>query len=72
MLEDTPTMGSICTSTYEKRRMAKESAEFNLNDEIFVELFPDVVQVSPSLVFWSGFMTEILASVSVMSPNFFY
>ena len=50
MLEDTPTMGSISTSTYEKRRMAKDSAEFNLNDEIFVELFPDVVQVSSNFL----------------------
>ncbi|VDM18243.1 unnamed protein product [Hydatigera taeniaeformis] len=44
MLEDTPTMGSIATSTYEKHIMARDSAEFNLKDEVFVELFPDVVR----------------------------
>ncbi|VDD83115.1 unnamed protein product [Mesocestoides corti] len=44
MLEDTPTMGSITTSTYDKHVMAKESAEFNLKNELFVELFPDVVK----------------------------
>lgn len=61
MLEDTPTMGSIATSTYEKHIMARDSAEFNLKDEIFVDLFPDVVRVSnlrvslsSSSVFLSG------------------
>ncbi|VDL62844.1 unnamed protein product [Hymenolepis diminuta] len=43
MLEDTPTMGSVSTSLNEKRQLAKESLDYNLKDEIFVELFPDVV-----------------------------
>lgn len=46
MLEDTPTMGSLSTSACEKRQLAKESLEYNLKDEVFVELFPDVVTVS--------------------------
>ncbi|VDL98845.1 unnamed protein product [Schistocephalus solidus] len=46
MLENTPTMGSINTSTAAKKVFAKESGEFNLKNELFVELFPDLVKVS--------------------------
>lgn len=46
MLEDTPTMGSIVTTTHAKRTMATDSGEFNLKNDIFVELFPDIVKVS--------------------------
>jgi len=44
MVEKNPTMGSIETSDYEKKSLAQKSLEFNLNNKIFVELFPDVVQ----------------------------
>ncbi|VDN15329.1 unnamed protein product [Dibothriocephalus latus] len=46
MLENTPTMGSINTSNAAKKVFARESGEFNLKNELFVELFPDLVKVS--------------------------
>ena len=45
MVEKNPTMGSIETSDYEKKLLAQKSLEFNMNNKIFVDLFPDVVQV---------------------------
>lgn len=44
MLETTPTLGSCESTTIEKRRFADNSLEFNLKNEIFVELFPDIVK----------------------------
>lgn len=43
MMEDKPTMGSITTSDYEKRVLAKQSLDFNLSNRLFNELFPDIV-----------------------------
>ena len=43
MLESNPTMGSIETSDYEKKVLAKQSLDFNLSNKTFVELFPDLV-----------------------------
>lgn len=43
MLENTPLLGS-CESTFnEKKRLAMQSMEFNLKNETFSELFPDLV-----------------------------
>jgi len=50
MLERSPTMGSVETSEYEKRLLAQKSHRFNLNDKIFCELFPDLVEASESLI----------------------
>lgn len=44
MVEKNPTLGSIETSEYEKRLLARRSLEFNLKDSIFCELFPDLVE----------------------------
>ncbi|KAF5396557.1 Actin protein 8 [Paragonimus heterotremus] len=44
MLENTYTTGSIETSISTKRLLAESSGEFNLNSELFCELFPDVVK----------------------------
>ena len=44
-LEKSPTLGSIETSDEEKRYLAEQSVSFNLKDKIFVELFPDIVEV---------------------------
>ncbi|KAA3676214.1 ubiquitin-conjugating enzyme E2 J2 [Paragonimus westermani] len=44
MLENTYTTGSIETSVSTKRLLAESSGEFNLNSELFCELFPDVVK----------------------------
>jgi len=43
MLENAPTLGSIETSDYTKRQLAAQSGTFCLNDSIFTELFPDLV-----------------------------
>uniref|UniRef100_U5EME0 Ubiquitin-conjugating enzyme E2 J2 n=1 Tax=Corethrella appendiculata TaxID=1370023 RepID=U5EME0_9DIPT len=42
MLETTPTLGSIESTMYEKRKYARNSLEFNMKNEIFKELFPEV------------------------------
>ncbi|XP_077510190.1 ubiquitin-conjugating enzyme E2 J2-like isoform X2 [Amblyomma americanum] len=44
MVEKNPTLGSIDTTDREKRQLARESLEFNLKDEVFCELFPDLVE----------------------------
>uniref|UniRef100_A0A182NIM6 Ubiquitin-conjugating enzyme E2 J2 n=1 Tax=Anopheles dirus TaxID=7168 RepID=A0A182NIM6_9DIPT len=44
MLETTPTMGSCETTTHEKRRYAQQSLEFNMKNEVFQELFPEVCE----------------------------
>ena len=50
MLEKSPTMGSIETSSYEKQIFALKSHEFNLKDKVFCELFPDLADASKALV----------------------
>lgn len=44
MLESTPTLGSIETTTFEKQSYARKSLEYNLKDSIFRELFPEVCE----------------------------
>ena len=44
-MEKSPTLGSVETSDEEKRFLAEQSAQFNLKDKIFIELFPDIVEV---------------------------
>uniref|UniRef100_A0A182JUD1 Ubiquitin-conjugating enzyme E2 J2 n=1 Tax=Anopheles christyi TaxID=43041 RepID=A0A182JUD1_9DIPT len=44
MLESTPTMGSCETTPAEKRRYAQQSLEFNMKNEVFQELFPEVCE----------------------------
>lgn len=44
MLETAPTAGSIETSEYEKRLLARHSLQYNLADSVFCELFPDIAQ----------------------------
>jgi len=43
MLESTPTVGSVETSTAERRRLASASHAFNRKSALFKELFPDLV-----------------------------
>lgn len=45
MLENTPLLGSCESTTNEKRRLAMNSMEFNLKNETFCELFPEIVDV---------------------------
>ncbi|XP_025082842.1 ubiquitin-conjugating enzyme E2 J2-like [Pomacea canaliculata] len=44
MLEKSPTLGSIETSTYTKRQLAAQSGQFNLNNKLFCELFSEVAE----------------------------
>ncbi|EDV43676.1 uncharacterized protein Dana_GF18607 [Drosophila ananassae] len=44
MLESTPTLGSIESSTYEKQMYAQKSLAFNLRNSNFCELFPEMVE----------------------------
>lgn len=44
MLETTPTLGSCDSTTYEKRKYASQSLEFNMKNEVFRELFPEVCE----------------------------
>jgi len=44
MLENQATTGSIPASSAERRRLAKESLEFNLKSPMFRKLFPAVIQ----------------------------
>ena len=41
MLEKTPTLGSVETSDYQKKNLARKSHEFNLRNKVFTELFPE-------------------------------
>lgn len=43
MLENSPLLGSCESTTYEKRKLAHLSLEFNLKNETFRELFPELV-----------------------------
>lgn len=65
MVEDTPTMGSITTTTNDKKMFAKDSAEYNLKDQIFVELFPDVVKVRFTL------FISLSTSLSIVRKSLF-
>lgn len=42
MLENSPTMGSIEMTDYERRQLAAQSLESNVRDENFCELFPEL------------------------------
>lgn len=42
MLESTPTLGSTETSVYERKEYAKKSLLFNMKNETFKELFPEI------------------------------
>ncbi|CAG9766524.1 unnamed protein product [Ceutorhynchus assimilis] len=44
MLEKSPTLGSIETADYDKRKFAYRSLEYNLKDSQFCELFPETVE----------------------------
>ncbi|XP_004536578.1 ubiquitin-conjugating enzyme E2 J2-like [Ceratitis capitata] len=44
MLETTPTLGSIESTQYEKKQYAKRSLAFNLKNQNFRELFPEICE----------------------------
>ena len=43
MCENTPTMGSVEASTGHRVTLASKSAIYNLKNQVFCELFPDIV-----------------------------
>ena len=43
MLDTVHTTGAVTTGDQEKRALAKLSGDFNLKNEIFFELFPELV-----------------------------
>ena len=45
MLESAPTLGSVETSTYQKRQNARQSLDYNMRDPVFQKLFPDYVEM---------------------------
>lgn len=44
MLETAPTLGSVETSTRQKKQLARQSLEYNVRDPVFKKLFPEYVQ----------------------------
>jgi ubiquitin-conjugating enzyme E2 J2 len=50
MVESAPTLGSIESTTAQKRQYAKSSLEFNVKDTIFCKLFPDLVTLHNELM----------------------
>ena len=43
MMEDSGAVGTMRCSDEEKKKLAKGSLQYNLNDSLFVKLFPDTV-----------------------------
>ena len=50
MLDKTPTLGSIQTSEASKKIFAKNTHEFNLKSQEFVDLFPDIAKKSEEII----------------------
>ncbi|OON22152.1 ubiquitin--protein ligase, partial [Opisthorchis viverrini] len=67
MLENTHTTGSIETSASTKRLLAESSGEFNLNSEVFCELFPNIVQVSST---FEHLLTQLTNNFVFISNKF--
>lgn len=44
MLEETPTQGSMVTTSEMKRKLAMESLEYNIKSSMFCEQFPELVE----------------------------
>jgi hypothetical protein len=45
MVEKTPTTGSVETNDETKRRLAKESLDWNVKEKMFCSLFPEYVEL---------------------------
>lgn len=52
-LENSPTMGSIEMTDYERRQLAAQSLDTNVRDENFCELFPDLTTVTLEYILFS-------------------
>lgn len=49
MVETAPTLGSIETTTQQKRKYARNSLDFNVRDSNFCKLFPDLVELQKEI-----------------------
>lgn len=58
MVDETPTLGSLDTTSEQKQKLAKESLRFNLEDDVFCELFPDIVRESRAQLTTDGVKGE--------------
>ncbi|KAJ9594876.1 hypothetical protein L9F63_013837, partial [Diploptera punctata] len=68
MIEKSPTLGSIESSEYDKRQLARQSLQFNLHDKVFCELFPDLVsEVTTDLM---GYASVPLQGVAWMATTY--
>ncbi|KAF2348406.1 Ubiquitin-conjugating enzyme E2 [Trinorchestia longiramus] len=67
MLEKSPTFGSIESTDAEKQALAIKSWQFNLDNKIFCELFPDTVQVVKEKQ--QKRMEEIAARMRLLEKN---
>ncbi|KAA0183270.1 Ubiquitin-conjugating enzyme E2 J2 [Hyalella azteca] len=67
MLEKSPTFGSIESSDAEKQAMAIKSWQFNLDNKIFCELFPEIVQIIKEKQ--QKRLEEMAARVRLMEKN---
>jgi ubiquitin-conjugating enzyme E2 J2 len=45
MIENSVTLGSIETTTHQKRKFARQSLDFNVRDTNFCKLFPEYVEL---------------------------
>ena len=45
MIESSPTLGSITTTTSQKRQFARQSLEFNCRDATFRKIFPEYAEI---------------------------
>ncbi|TPX30890.1 hypothetical protein SmJEL517_g05663 [Synchytrium microbalum] len=67
MLEDTPTTGSVKTSTAEKRLFAQKSHQFNLSNRKFQEVFPELCTPEPNTSLF--FMPTTTPSTTTSNPT---
>ena len=44
MVETAPTLGSVETTTAQKRKLAKQTMDFNVKDATFCKVFPDIAE----------------------------
>merc|ERR1712151_702092 len=49
MVETAPTLGSIETSTFQKKKLASKSLEYNVTQKTFCKLFPELVQLQEEI-----------------------
>jgi len=73
MVETGPTLGSIETTTAQKRKFARQSLDFNVRDSNFCKLFPDLVDLHKERMAerrrLNGGKEPSIQNISVTSPK---